>query len=118
MGEPAETYVDLTFPMGRRSGADLVGEVLWVDPFGNLITSIPGHLLDDWTPGRAAMVEAGGPGRTPLRAAVAGTFGDVARGEAVVLIGSDGLVEVAVNTGSAAAGTGAAPGSPVRICPG
>jgi S-adenosylmethionine hydrolase len=43
----------------------------------------------------------------------------VAPGEAVVLTGSDGLVEIAVNRGRAADALGAAnPGDPVRLEPG
>ncbi len=117
MGEPGGAYVDLTFPTGQWSGDSLVGEVLWVDAFGNLITTIPGGLLDRWPSGRAAVVEAGPQGPAPLYAAVARTFGNVPGGAAVVLVGSDGLVEVAVNGGSAAGWTGASPGSPLRIRP-
>lgn len=114
MGSRAESFVDLGFSTGLWTDGGLVGEVLWVDPFGNLITTIPGRLLEEWPPGRAAVVEAG---PAPLRAAVARTFADAAKGAAVVLVGSDGLVEVAVNSGSAAARTGASVGSSVRIRP-
>jgi len=114
LGAPTETFVDLVFPTGRRDGRSLRGEVLWVDAFGNLITTIPGELLGDLAAARPLVVEAGA---ATLEATTARTFGDVPRGRAVVLVGSDGVVEVALNGESAAGRTGAGPGAPVRICP-
>lgn len=114
MGEHTGAYVDLTFSAGRWTGHALEGEVLWVDTFGNLITTIPGALLERVSSPGIVVVEAG---TTPLRATVARTFADVAHGAAGVLVGSDDLIEVAVNRGNAAEQTGAIPGSPVRIRP-
>lgn len=114
MGERVETYADLTFSAGGREGDVLFGEVLWIDRFGNLITTIPGPLLGPLPAGRAVIVEAGA---ARVHARVARTFADVAMGEAVVLVGSDDLVEVAVTGGSAAARTGGVTGSVVRIRP-
>jgi len=114
LGLPAEAYVDLVFPTGRRDGRCLRGEVLWVDAFGNLITTIPGDLLGGLAAARRLVVDAGA---ATLEASVARTFGDVARGQAAVLVGSDGVLEVALNGESLAARTGAGPGAPVRISP-
>jgi len=114
MGKPTDRYVDLVFPIGRWNGRAFDGEVLWVDPFGNLVTTIPGTLLDRLPRGSEVVVEAG---IVPLRAIAARTFGDAAPGAAAVLVGSDGLVEGVVNGGSAAGQAGASPGSPVRIRP-
>jgi S-adenosylmethionine hydrolase len=98
LGEPFVGCVDPAWPTGGWDGAALLGEVLWIDAFGNLITSIPGALLDEIPRSTEAEVE------TPLRtvpAKIARTFGDVAAGEVAVLAGSDGMVEVAVNRGRA-----------------
>ncbi len=115
VGVPAGGFVDLRLPTGRRDGSVLVGEVLWIDRFGNLVTSIPGDLLGGWPPGSGAVVETAG---AALPATPATTFGDVAPGQAVVLVGSDGVVEVAVNRGSAAERLAAACGMAVRVRPG
>lgn len=114
LGEPATEYVDLTFPAGAWDGESLIGEVLWVDPFGNLVTTISGDLLGHLR-GRAVVVEVAGKA---LRGAVARTFGDVPQGEVVVLVGSDGVVEVAVRGGSAAGRMGAGIADAIRIRPG
>jgi len=114
VGGPVAEYVDLQFPAGRRDGATLVGEVLWIDRFGNLVTSIPGALLETVPQGREVVIEATS---ATLSAVSAGTFADVAPGKMVVLVGSDGLVEVAQNGGSAAAAFSAAFGMPLRARP-
>lgn len=112
LGDPADTYVDLVFPTGRWDGAALVGEVLWVDAFGNLVTTIPGSLLGALPPGESVGVETS---RAAVRAQCGRTFADAAPGGAVVLTGSDGLVEVAVNRGSAAAQLRVSLGDTLRI---
>ena len=114
LGEPAPTYVNLVFPEGRSDGRVLEGEALWVDRFGNVITTIPGHLLTALPGGTSVVVET--PTRA-VRAWRARTFSDVAPRDVVVLIGSEGLVEVAVNGGNAAAALTASPGTGLRIRP-
>jgi S-adenosylmethionine hydrolase len=114
LGGPARTFVDIAFPAGRRVPGGFEGEVLWVDTFGNVITTIPGALLDAVPAGTSFRVDAGG---ALLHAAVARTFGDVAPGHGLVFVGSDGVVEVAINGGSAGAALAAAPGDLVRLRP-
>jgi S-adenosylmethionine hydrolase len=114
IARPATRFVELVFPTGRRRGRGLEGEVLWIDPFGNLVTTIPGRLLAPTPAGRVVDVRIG---EGSIRAVVARTFGDVPRGRAVVCVGSDGVVEIAINRGSAAAATRAVPGAQVRIRP-
>jgi S-adenosylmethionine hydrolase len=114
VGVPADTYVDLTFPTGRRDGASLVGEVLWIDRFGNLVTSIPGALLEGMPAGSRVSIETTSAG---LAAATGRAFADVQPGQVVVLVGSDGMVEIAVNRGSAGARLAAVPGMAVRVRP-
>ncbi len=107
----------ITFPPPQLqivSAGSIRGEVIHVDRFGNLITSI-GYLYDDgsqlalesWIPGPTAMrqpytsqwVRLAGGDPLPVHA----TFGDAEMGEALAYIGSERLLEIAVNRGSAAA---------------
>jgi S-adenosyl-L-methionine hydrolase (adenosine-forming) len=114
VGTPAPGYVDLTLEAATWDGQAFRGEVLWIDPFGNIVTTIPGDALSRVPPGAPVSVEAC---RGTVRAASGRTFGDVPPDAAVVLIGSDGLVEVAVNRARAADLLRAAPGDEVRIRP-
>src|SRR5262249_47888009 len=83
------------------------GAVQTVDRFGNLISSVPGTAL---------------AGRPVWSASVAGqtvaghrTYGDVAPGEPLALVGSHGFVELAVRGGDARKTLGARTGDRVEI---
>jgi S-adenosylmethionine hydrolase len=85
-----------------------------VDAFGNMITSIPGSLLAALAGTADLIVETAS---RSLRAATGRTFGDVPAGCGVVLVGSDGMVEVALNRGNAADRMAAGVGTMVMIRP-
>ena len=77
-------------PEPRRIGDGvLAGVVISIDRFGNAITNLIGL--------RAGVVEVAG-----VALAVRKTYGDVATGSPLALVGSSGFIEVAVRDGSAA----------------
>lgn len=79
----------LDIPRAVRDGNCVRGAVVHGDRFGNLITNIPQSWID-WDARNSdthAMIEGRDVG--PVRR----TYGDVAAGEVVALIGSDGLLE-------------------------
>jgi S-adenosyl-L-methionine hydrolase (adenosine-forming) len=69
-------------------------EVIHVDHFGNATTNVPVELIEGR---RCSRIQVRGH-RVPLRR----TYADVSVGESVALIGSSGLLEIAVRNGSAA----------------
>ena len=90
----------------------LEGQVLYVDHFGNLITNISSAELGQLGDAGPHMNVHVGPLRVgPLRY----TYGDVNPGEIVAIIGSSGMLEVAINQGNAAAQLCAAPGTIVVV---
>ena len=106
LGQPAEDLVRL--PMWRpKTGPDGVirAQVLHVDHFGNLITNVPGEMLE----GRDWVVQVKGHGVQGLSRA----YAEVEEGALLALVGSSGHLEIAVRNGSAAALTGAGPDSAV-----
>ena len=86
------------------AGQDAADRVIFVDGFGNAMTGIAGDEL-----AADAVLHVGG---RPLHSA--DTFSAVPPGTAFWYVNSLGLVEVAVNQGSAAAVLGIDIGSPVR----
>jgi S-adenosyl-L-methionine hydrolase (adenosine-forming) len=82
--------------------------VVHVDRFGNLITNLPAAAAP---PGAVAWYGAPRPARRVR------CYGDAASGEIVLLEGSSGLLELAVDRGSAAALTGLRRGDAVEITP-
>ena len=73
----------------------IVGEVVFVDQFGNLITNIRSSSLPESGPTQAMI---GGQGMIPW----VETYGEAEPGELVALVGSSGLVEIAQVNGNAA----------------
>ena len=93
--------VRLSRPQPNRDATSLLGEVVYVDRFGTLVTNLAA--------GAAGPIEVAGR-VVPLRR----TFSDVASGEMVAMIGSGGAIEIALRDGSAAEHLGAGVGSRVR----
>lgn len=108
IGRPLADAVELELPRPRREGQSVVGEVLYHDRFGNLVTNI----RRDHLPGdpQDLLVELAGQTILGLvRTYVQGGAGPVA------LLGSTGLLEVAVRDGSAYQELRADFGTPVRL---
>lgn len=110
LGAPAPGVMDLDLGRGHREDHTLHGVILYVDPFGNIVTNIPADLLPP--PGRRVEVQVGS---RRLRGTVRSTYGESARGTLVIVPGSDACVEIAVREGHAARRTGARTGEGVRI---
>ncbi len=92
LGPPAGELLRLELPRSRRALDMVVGEILYVDHFGNLVTSILGSELAEGAEIRV------GEGTVPL----VRTYADAAAGEALALVGSTGRLEISVRDGSAA----------------
>jgi S-adenosyl-L-methionine hydrolase (adenosine-forming) len=86
------------------------GSVVVVDHFGNLISDLE---FAEVAALNATAVRTGAV-ELPLRR----TYGDVPTGSPLALVNSFGLVELAVNGGSAAQVLGAGRGTPLRLVPG
>jgi S-adenosylmethionine hydrolase len=92
----------------RLPDGGIEGKVLYVDRFGNLISNISRAELDPLQrPGHVPGVHVGPLRVGPLRH----TYADVSAGEILAIIGSTGMLEVAINQGNAAAQLRASPGT-------
>lgn len=96
--------IQLDWPYPEQIAAGWRGEVLHIDRFGNLITNLPGRLIDDLGGWR---LQVTGSPAVPVGA----TFGDATAGEAIAYIGSSGQLELAVRDGNAATSFGSAVGA-------
>jgi S-adenosylmethionine hydrolase len=95
--QPTKKYVDLVLE-GPQSFESLVsGIILYIDRFGNCVTSIPGTLLIE---------RSGYDSRHLLNGKTAilfvRTYDHVAEGHSLLTVGSFDLIEIAVNKGNAA----------------
>ena len=126
LGEPAADPVLLPLPRLSVDRASIGGEIIAIDRFGNAITSIgairtaeEGIALTPWLPG-CAEARLSGIGfhvtlSTGESVPLARTFGDVPKGDALTYVGSDGLMEIAVNGGRAADVLGISIADPVEL---
>jgi S-adenosylmethionine hydrolase len=97
MGQKIDNPVSLTYPVLRREEDLLVGEVMRVDHFGNLITNITAEDLAEFLSSEGLSVAIGGL----VLKGIHTTYSDVSEGKPLALIGSSNRLEIAVNRGSA-----------------
>jgi S-adenosylmethionine hydrolase len=127
LGPPISDPFTLPLPRLDVAVEGIVGQVLYVDHFGNVVTSIGQFQWDDdglWLEPAfgdaeprvrldAARVVVAAAGQEV--AEVRRTYADVAPGEVLALVGSSGYLEVAVREGSAALLLGVQPGDEVAL---
>jgi len=75
----------------------LMGEILHVDTFGNLVSNIDGENLFQFIRGRPFVIRAGRKGIHQLKSG----YWEGKRGEPIALIGSGGFLEISVKEGNA-----------------
>lgn len=98
----------LAWPAPHLRAAAVHGEIVHVDRFGNLISNIERAHLPSAAHARVAL-----SGRA--LGEIRDHYAEAAAGGLLALFGSDGLLEIAVRDGSAAAVTGASLGSEVVV---
>lgn len=105
LGPPVEDPVRFPVPPPKREERGWVGEVLEVDRFGNLATNLPPQ----------PVARGGGLVLGTTFIPWAETYGGVGKGSLLVLLDSEGRLEIAVREDSAAAALGLAAGSTLQV---
>lgn len=129
MGRRAEEMVHLSWPQPAWHGSSIIGEIVYVDHFGNAITNITEGLLDElqgermWR--RQAVKRGKGADSPPpgLRISMPGgrtapvetCYAGVHAGKPVAVAGSTGFLEIGIHGGHAARRFRLKIGSPVRL---
>ncbi len=97
MGRPINDPVEIEFPEPYQGGDVIFGEVVRVDRFGNLITSIGRAVLAPFLAGGQPVIRVG----NLIIQGVHKTYSEVGKGEILALFGSSDRLEIAVNSGRA-----------------
>jgi S-adenosylmethionine hydrolase len=131
LGKPVETLTELPVPVLSAGAGRISGEVVHIDHFGNVVTSI-GRLERDPMQ-RLTLHPLFGVARAPVTfnaesaiikvgttqvAGIHATYSQVEPGVLLALVGSSGLLELGVNQGSAAARLGVSIGDAVELMTG
>jgi hypothetical protein len=108
-GPPVRRLARHGWPRPRRAGGRVVGQVLLVDRFGNLLTNLTAK---DLPAGRRACVLEIGRERIE---GLSGTYGDRPPGALGAVVDSSGRVEIFVREGRARDRLGIGPGAQVSV---
>jgi len=87
-------FIDLDFGAGIKTADSFLGKVIFIDPFGNIVTNISSDNVD-LKSGDILEIEN-------IRVPFLNSYGFCNEGEPLALIGSHGYLEIAVNQGNAA----------------
>jgi hypothetical protein len=98
MGETIDDPMPLQVPLPRMEGSALVGEVVRIDHFGNLITNITREHLAPFLESKDLTIRIG----VVVLKTLSTTYSDVPEAQPLALIGSSNALEIAVNGGNAA----------------
>jgi S-adenosyl-L-methionine hydrolase (adenosine-forming) len=98
LGSTISSYERIDIPSPRVTPDAVVGVVLRVDRFGNLITNIDRNTVEQFAPVEELRVTAG----SHNVGAVVATYADAPLAEVCALFGSTDRLEIAVNRGNAA----------------
>jgi len=109
LGPPLERLETLAWPEPVEMPHGIRGEIIHVDPFGNLVTNLPAACWPRVV--AAGRLRVGADDVTAL----VRTYGEASPGTPVALVGSQGFIEAAVVEGRADVRLAAGPGTPVSI---
>jgi len=114
VGPEIKDLVRLPIVKAKREKEALVGSVVYVDQYGNLITNITGKLAEQagLEPGAKIIITIDD---RRLSATFTVTYNDVPTGDWLALINAEEVVEIARNMANASQPIGAAAGSKVKL---
>ena len=112
-GSPVDTIVRQDLPQPSYESGGIDGEIAYIDHFGNAITNLPSTLLGGSSgPYLGIQLHDGSVGE------IHPTYASVAEGRLVAIVGSFGMIEIAIRNGSAEKSHRLAPSQPVRLLKG
>ena len=113
-GPRINSMVEMTLPKPKFSNRSFSAHILHVDGFGNIVTDISSKALEDLGfKGEESLLTT--VGRTTLSIPFRPTYSEVPVGSLVLIVGSHGFLEIAVNQGSAASALGARVGMKLKL---
>ncbi len=94
LGPPIDQPLTIHVPQPEMKKGKLVGQVIHIDRFGNLVTNITTEQFRDFAPSTVQIKDR-------VIGSFVGTYADVAVGRPLAVIGSSNMLEISVNQGSA-----------------
>ena len=116
VGPEVGDYVMPSFAEPRIEGPRALGEVMYIDGFGNIITNISEEFLAKLGLGDGSYLRIR-IGDEDLELRLCSAYGEAGPGELLAIVDSWGMLEIAINLGNAARELGVKPGQAVAVEP-
>lgn len=111
LGKPSEQLETYRWAVPISDKDGIQGWIVHIDHFGNLISNIPEKMIREAAAVADLKIYVG----NTILEEIVDTFGDVEEGEPAAYIGSSGVLEVAINKGSARQMLGVEKGAQISI---
>ena len=98
LGSPVARPVQLPIPKPQVTDKAIVGHIVWIDSFGNLVTDISPGILESLEERNSVVICAGSARIDHLNR----SYAESAVGEALAIVGSFNRLEISINQGNAA----------------
>ncbi|MCE2393645.1 SAM-dependent chlorinase/fluorinase [Candidatus Poribacteria bacterium] len=112
LGSPVAESVQLPIPKPQVTDNTIIGQVIWIDAFGNLITNISQEILESLEGRDSVVIRAGSTEIDHFNR----SYAESAVGDALAIVGSFNRLEISINQGNAAQVLGLQRGDRVTIC--
>ena len=112
LGSPVAQPLQLPVPKPEITDKAVIGQVIWIDSFGNLVTNISHEILEALEGQNSVVIRAGGAEIDRLNR----SYAESAVGEALAIVGSFNRLEISINQGNAAQVLDLKRGDTITIC--
>ena len=112
LGSPVAQPIQFPLPSPEVMNNTIIGQVIWIDSFGNLVTNISRGLLESLEGRDSLVIHAGGVEINHLNH----SYAESAVGEALAIVGSFNRLEISINQGDAAQVLDLKRGDTITIC--
>ena len=112
LGSPTTQPIQFPIPSPQVTDKAIIGQVIWIDAFGNLVTNISREILESREGGNGVVIHAGSAEINHLNR----SYAESAIGEVLAILGSFSRLEISINQGNAAQTLGLKRGDAITIC--
>jgi S-adenosylmethionine hydrolase len=112
LGNPVTQLVQLAIPKPQVTEEMVIGHIIWVDSFGNLVTDISREILESLEGQNGVVIHAGSAKIDHFNR----SYAESEIGEVLAIIGSFNRLEISINQGNAAQVLGLKRGDTITIC--
>jgi S-adenosylmethionine hydrolase len=112
LGNPVTQPVQLALPKPQVTEEMVIGHIIWIDSFGNLVTNISHDILESLEQRNGVVIHAGSTQLSHLNR----SYAESAIGEVLAIVGSSNRLEISINQGDAAQVLGLKRGDTIKIC--